>query len=249
MSDLAPAPQGEPSPVLLDRLAYEALIRWVAPVNGSLAGQLAQVSSHLRSRLDEGQRRALGAALERLRMLQIIEQGLTVGDPLPEFMLRDADGRLRASAELLDRGPLALAFIRGTWCPYCSLCLVALDQVAPEVETAGGSLVVVAPANHGELARLRGERGLGVTLLADPDAAYARDCGVQYEMSDGQAELYRSFGLDLGARNDWGVPIPATYVAARDGRIAYAFADPDWSRRAEPGEVLVRMRALAGRVP
>ena len=249
MHNPALTPPSEPSPVLLDRPAFEALVRWVAAINGSLAGQLMKVSNHLRGRLDERQRAALGAALERLRMLQIVEQGLAVGDPLPEFALRDADARVRASTELLDHGPLALAFIRGAWCPYCSLCLAALDRVAPKVAAAGGSLVVVAPASQAELARLRDERGLGITLLADPDAAYARDCGVQYEMSDGQANLYRSFGLDLGTRNDWGVPIPATYVAARDGRIAYAFADPDWSQRAEPGEVLANVRALASRLP
>lgn len=239
----------ELSPVLLDELAFEALVRWVSPFAGDLSEQLALVSGRLRDRLDERQRAALRAALERLRMLQIIEQGLLVGDLLPEFALSDADGRTVTSAELLDRGPLALAFVRGAWCPYCSLCLAALDRLAPLVTEAGGSLAVVVPAGRAELARIRAARGLTLTLLGDPDAVYARVCGVQYEMSDGQAGLYRSFGLDLSALNDWGVPIPATYVAGRDGRIAYAFADPDWSRRAEPGEVLASLRALVGKPP
>ena len=236
----------EPSPVLLDRLAFEALVRWAAPIDGDLAGQLEQLSARLRGRLDDRQRAALGAALERLRMLQIVEQGLAVGDQLPEFALLDADGRQRTSAELLERGPLALGFIRGAWCPYCSLCLAALDRIAPEIDRCGGTLAVVVPADRAELARIRRERDLGLLMLADPDAGYARDCGVQYEMSEGQADLYRSFGLDLQAVNDWGVPIPATYVADRAGRIVYAFADPDWSRRADPGEVLLSVRALAG---
>ena len=100
MGEPAPATSREPRPVLVDRLAYEALIRWVAPREGSLAGQLAQVSTHLRGRLDEGQRRALGGALERVGMLQIVEQGLTVGDPLPEFMLRDAESMAMARSGL-----------------------------------------------------------------------------------------------------------------------------------------------------
>jgi peroxiredoxin len=238
-----------PSPVLLDELAFTTLLRWVSPLTDDLAGQLALLGEQLRGRLDERQRAAVLAAIERLRMLQIVEQGLAVGDPLPEFALADADGRIRASGELLDRGPLALAFIRGAWCPYCSLCLAALHRAAPEIDAAGGSLAAVLPVDVPALARLRAERGLGLTLLADPDAAYARVCGVQYAMSDGQAALYRSFGLDLAASNDWGVPVPATYVAGRDGLIAYAFADPDWSRRAEPGEILATVRRLAAARP
>ena len=249
MSEPALAPRLEPSPVLLDRLAFEALVRWVAPISGSLAGQLAQLSSHLRGRLNDRQRAALGQALERLRMLQIVERSLAVGDTLPDLALPDADGLVRTSAEFLDRGPLALGFVRGAWCPYCSLCLAALDRIAPEIGRSGGSLAVIVPVGQAELARIRSERGLGLTLLADAEAAYAKACGVHYEMSDGQAELYRSYGLDLQEFNDWGVPIPATYVAGRNGRIAYAFADPDWSRRAEPGEVLASVRALADGSP
>lgn len=239
----------EPSPVLLDERAFQSLIRWVGPHAANLTEQLALLSTQVRGQLGDPQRKALAAALERLRMLQIVEQGLAVGDLLPELALSDADGRVWASSELLDHGPLALAFVRGAWCPYCSLCLTALDRIAPHVADAGGSLAVVVPAGRTELARMRAERGLTLTLLGDPDAAYARLCGVQYAMSDGQADLYRSFGLDLAAPNDWGVPIPATYVAGRDGRIAYAFAEPDWSRRAEPGEVLASVRALAEEPP
>jgi peroxiredoxin len=234
----------DPSPVLLDERAFQALIRWAGHHAGTLTEQLAALGAQIRDRLDEPQRKALAAALERLRMLQIVEQALALGDVLPELALPDADGRMWTGAELLDRGPLALAFVRGAWCPYCSLCLAALDRIAPLVAGAGGSLVVVVPAGRAELARIRAERGLTLTLLGDPDAAYARVCGVQYEMSDGQAALYRSFGLDLAAAHGWGLPVPATYVAGHDGRIAYAFADPDWSRRAEPGDILAAVARL-----
>ena len=39
--------------------------------------------------------------------------------------------------------------------------------------------------------------------------------------------------------------MPATYVAGRDGVIAYAFADPDWSRRAEPADIVAAVARLA----
>ena len=84
-------------------------------------------------------------------------------------------------------------------------------------------------------------------MLTDPDAAYARICGVQYEMTDGHAELYRRLGWDVGQLNagsGYELPVPATYVTGRDGVIAYAFADVDWTRRAEPADIIEAVRHL-----
>ena len=39
-----------------------------------------------------------------------------------------------ASDDLLARGPLALTFFRGPWCPYCSMTLEALNQIHPAIE-------------------------------------------------------------------------------------------------------------------
>ena len=78
--------------------------------------------------LDPTDRPDLEDAIERLRMLQLVEQGLTVGDVLPDFRLPDTGGRVVASEDLLAAGPLAVMFFRGPWCPYCSLTLQALEE-------------------------------------------------------------------------------------------------------------------------
>src|SRR5262245_31239158 len=116
-------------------------------------------------------------------MLQLAEHGLTVGDLLPEFTLPDTGGKLVSSEALLAQGPLVTAFVRGPWCPYCSLALGALDEVRPALEQRGASLVVISPVRGEELLRAADERGLRLRLLTDIDARYARICGVQYEMS------------------------------------------------------------------
>jgi peroxiredoxin len=213
-----------------------------------LQDELDGLRARLRQALDAEDRAAVAEAIERLRMLQIVEQGLAVGDVLPDFGLRDPAGRLVTSDGLLARGPLVVSFFRGGWCPYCSLTLQALDRMLPEVERLGAGLVAISPLKPLELARLADERGLRLTMLSDAGDAYARLCGLDYAMSDGQARLYRKRGVDLEAANagaGWQVPVPATYVLGRDGIIAYAFADPDWARRAEPAAILEALRRLA----
>jgi peroxiredoxin len=210
---------------------------------------LSRRRAELRDRLTAEDREILLASIERLRMLQLVEQGLLVGDPLPEFALPDTDGVTVSSESLLTRGPLAVVFIRGPWCPYCSLALEALDSARPSIEQLGASLAVISPATTEELWRAASERGLRLRLLSDPGAAYAKVCGVQFEMTDPHIELYRRLGWDVArvnAGSGWELPVPASYVAGRDGVIDFVFADPDWSRRVEPVELLAAVERVAG---
>jgi peroxiredoxin len=218
----------------------------------SLRDQLNECNEQLLKVLDPVDRKALEDTIERLRMLQLVEQGLAVGDLLPEFALPDGNALIVTSEELLARGPLALAFFRGPWCPYCSLALQALEEARPRIEDLGASLVAVAPMPADELRQLAAERGLGLRLLSDATADYARVCGVQFEMTEGGTALYgrlaARFGLEipnLDAASGWELPIPATYVAGRDGVIRYAFGDADWSKRAEPEDIVGVVESLA----
>jgi peroxiredoxin len=214
-----------------------------------LNDELQAIRAAARERLPPALWDGLAATIERLRMLQVADQSLAAGELLPDFALPDAAGRVVTSDELLDRGPLVLAFFRGGWCPYCDFTLRALEAARPQLEAAGTVLAGVAPCQPAELARIAAEKGIGFTLLSDTDGGLARLCGLLYTMTPGQLAYYRDrCGLDLpaiAAGTGWQVPVPATYVVAPDGIVAYAFADPDWARRAEPLDLILAAGHLA----
>jgi peroxiredoxin len=246
-SELGGTRDVELSPVLHGAGDFDRLVRWVGTTLIRLQDRLDRVRTELRQSLIPSDRAALGAAIERLQMLQIVETSLAVGDVVPDFALPDRSGRIVASEALLAKGPMVLAFVRGTWCPYCSLALQALDAARPPIEALGGSLVVISPLRADELARAAADRGLGLTLLSDADGDYASLCGVHYEMSEGHVALYQRFGLDLAQINagaGWALPIPATYVVGRDGVVTFAYAEVDWARRAEPADILAAVEGL-----
>ena len=62
------------------------------------------------------------------------DRALKAGDVAPAFRLKDAEGVLVNSAELLSHGPLVASFYRGVWCPYCNLELQALEASRAEIE-------------------------------------------------------------------------------------------------------------------
>jgi peroxiredoxin len=211
----------------------------------TLNDDLQAIRAMSKASLDPADWAGLAATIEQLRMLQIAEHSLGVGEALPDFALPDAAGRVVTSDELLDRGPLVLAFFRGGWCPYCDAALRALERVRPAFEELGAVLVGVSPLRGEELRRAAEEKELRFTLLSDPDAGFARLCGVRYEVGGDHVGFYRRHGIDLPALHagaGWQLPIPATYVVGSDGVVRYAFADPDWTRRAAPDELVAVVR-------
>ena len=57
------------------------------------------------------------------------------------------------------------------------------------------------------------------------------------------------FGLNLEKHNGagrWELPVPATYVLDRDGIVRAGEADPDYTVRMEPAEVVAAIRNIVG---
>jgi peroxiredoxin len=248
--DAVPEHQHSAQPKLVIHNAKDVddIEAWLGTTTQMLQNKLDRLRAELRQILDPKERQALFETLERLRMLQIVEHGFTAGDILPEFSLPDAEERMVTSDELLARGPLVLAFFRGTSCPYCSLTLRALDEVRPAIERLGASLVVISPLRPQALAQAAEGRHLHLRLLSDPGEAYAKLCGVHYDMTEGQIAFYRGRGLDLEqlhAGSGWELPLAATFVAGRDAVITYAYVEVDWARRAEPANLVAAVERLA----
>ncbi len=185
--------------------------------------------------------------LARLSAAQVGAQARKAGDPMPSFLLPNAEGRLIDSADLLARGPLVITFIRGQWCPYCALTLEALEAVLPDLEAAGGTLVAMTPETGGRALVTKKERGLHYEVLVDVDLAVAMAFGIVFRAPPLYAALLSRAGIDIADRSGnpaWFLPIPATFVAGRDGVIHRAWVNIDFTERAEPAEIIDALRQL-----
>jgi peroxiredoxin len=165
----------------------------------------------------------------------------TVGDKAPDFALRDADGNLVSSREVLARGKLIISFYRGIWCPYCNMELQALEAVRPELERRGATLVAISPQTPPNSRKSMRQNQLGFPILSDTNGAVGAAFGLRFQLPDYLVELYTSFKNDLPAINgdpSWTLPMPARYVVGQDGTILYADVNPDYTQRPEPEELL-----------
>ena len=213
----------------------------------SLADTLRQLSERHRAALSERDRTDFEDELDRLRMMRVVEDGLGLGDHLPDFELLDGDGRLWSSQAILDHGPLVLALFRGDWCPYCDLTMAALELARPAIEALGASIVGIMPGQRLPVAETARRQGLGYPLLADPANGFASTCGLTYELSPGHKRIHRERGRNLAAlhgEETWRLPVPAVFVVQSNARVVYAFADVDPARWPDPDALLASLAAL-----
>jgi peroxiredoxin len=168
--------------------------------------------------------------------------------PAPMFELRDSGGAIVRLAELLLRGPAVLSFYRGLWCPYCNLDVEELELHAAKIRAAGASLLAITLQTAANNRKLIAERKLSFPVLSDPGNLVAERYGLRYRLPDDLIALYRRLGVDLVAINgddSWTLPIPARFIVDRQGQIRYAEADPDYTRRPEPHDLLPVLQVLS----
>jgi len=211
----------------------------------SLKDDLDKIRSHGNS--DERIRLAYEAVVRQLGRAESADRALKVGETIPSFMLPNAEGHIVFSDDLLERGPLVVNFFRGNWCPYCRRTLEALETALPDITAAGGQLVALTPDTGSHLAATKRNHGLTYEVLSDVDGAVGLQFGVLFRAPDPYRELLAGRGVDLPARHGnegWFIPMPATFVVDRTGIIRYAFVNADFTKRAEPDEIIEVLQRL-----
>eukprot|EP01037_Dinobryon_pediforme_P018126 gene18126-18372_t len=192
-------------------------------------------------------RDAMARADLELAASGVAEQALKAGDPAPDFELPGVDGRTIRLSALLRDGPVIVSFYRGGWCPYCNLELRALQSALPQVRALGAQLVAISPQTPDESLSTAEKNALAFPVLSDVGSETARSFGIAFDLADELRPIYARFGHALPDRNgdeSWVLPIPATYVIGRSGRIALAYVDIDYRNRLDPTDVVRALQNL-----
>lgn len=214
----------------------------------SLNAQLAAFQESWAGRVGPEIVEAIRADNAALGASALLDHALREGDAFPAATLPDALGRPVELGALLEAGPLVVSVYRGGWCPYCILELRALQQALPAIRDLGATLVAVSPERPDNALETAGKNDLAFPVLSDTEGKLADALGIRFALSPAIKALYQRFGHDLPSHNGdgrWSLPVPATYVVARGGRIALAHLDTDYRRRLEPTRVLEALSGLA----
>ena len=208
-----------------------------------------QIRSEILAEFDDEDWASYRQLVGWLREIGAADGALKVGEWAPDFLLPDADGNLVSSERLREKGPVVLSFFQGGWCPFCTAELRTLQEAKSEFAAAGANLVVVSPDTRQFPRQLRKEYGFDLTILGDVDYGVAMAYGVLFAVPEAVLRHYARRAVDIGGRHGSSVtmlPIPATYVIDRRGKITSAFVEPDYALRQEPDEILKAVREAMG---
>ncbi len=209
-----------------------------------LQDQLDQITEQTRQLVQPERLAPNENAVAELFASGIEQQILPVGSLAPEFALPDANGRIVRSADLLALAPLIVTFFRGRWCPYCMAELAAWRDLYPELRRRGALLVAISPQTVHQNSLLLQQHPLPFPVLSDSECAIAERFRVAYTVPEYHRQHYRRILVNIPFMNgdsSWRLPLPATFLLQRDGRIAFAQAYADFRVRPEPEEVLAAL--------
>lgn len=181
-------------------------------------------------------------------------QPLGPGDAAPRFTVETVGNeRFDFDPRSLQRPAILIAF-RGGWCPYCNMHLSELRHAIPEISAMGIDVLFLS-GDRSELLTSSLERetqdhidGLGYTILSDANAQAAIALGIAFKAPDRTLKRRHEKGDDIEGSSmaRHGVlPVPAVFAIDREGKITFAYANPDYKIRLSSDELLAAAGAIA----
>jgi peroxiredoxin len=226
------------------RESIEDAFKRIRSIDASLDEQLQTFSQSVRKRRPEFAD-AVDRLVERLRQSGAGESAPQPGEPMPPFILPDETGHMVSLQDLIAKGPVAVTFHRGHWCPYCRININALAQAHRKVSEEGGQIVAIMPDRQQFSSEIKIKGELPFPILTDMDNGYALSLNLAIWVGDEiQRMMTGRHDLSEYQGNDsWMLPIPATFVVGQDGRIKARFVDPDYRKRMAIDDLLAALRA------
>ena len=172
-------------------------------------------------------------------------KAIRAGQFAPTFRLEDIHGGTARMVDLLEQGPLVMSFYRGIWCDFCDLALEGLAKIDGQIRELGAHQVAIGPAPTGDSQRRR-LLGFPMPVLVDSGLRVTASFGLTVPVPSSERERYASLGY-APPNASWLVPIPATYVLDRSGKVVVAAIDADYRNRLEPDQILSTLRCLRQR--
>ena len=223
----------------------EQAFRHCRDMDASLSGRLDSLAEAVRT-LSPPFADAVDRLVARLQQRGAGQSAPQVGEPMPPFHLPDEAGRIVSLDGLLSKGPVAVTFHRGHWCPYCRLNTNALAKVQKEIDDEGSQIVAIMPDRQQFAEAFKTESKARFPILTDMDNGYALSLNLVIWVGAEMERMISAAGSDIPnyqGNTSWMLPIPATFVVGKDGKVKARFVDPDYRKRMAIEDMIAALRS------
>lgn len=170
-----------------------------------------------------------------LFIVQSQPEGLKVNDEAPDFVITDQNGKKFHLSQELKEGPVIVTFYRGSWCRYCTAQMIDLQDSLNLITGKGASIIAITPDKASGLGKIIDKTGLEFPIARDEGLKVMR---LYKTISDDKFEEYlatEESGQDLQHKF---LPVPATFVIGKNGKVIYRYFDPNYKVRPSVRELI-----------
>ncbi len=167
--------------------------------------------------------------------------GLIVGDDAPAFSGNDQNGKKVDLKNLLKNGEVVLVFYRGQWCPHCNKELSKINDSLSLITAKGATVIAITPETAENIQKTIVKTKASYPILEDKSLTIMKRYKVNFAVDAGTIEKYKKYGIDFDKANGINganLPVPATYIVGKNGKIKYVFFNSDYKYRASVKDIL-----------
>ncbi|MBS4536960.1 redoxin domain-containing protein [Clostridium sp. D2Q-11] len=192
----------------------------------------------------ENIREVIRLTADKIDSESIIDNVPKKGDQMPSFQLKNTEGNIISSKELLEEGPLILIFSPGNLTLNSNLELQSYQESLPEIHKLGANLVIISQDSRENIEKVIEDNLLEYEILIDENNEMARKIGLVTHLDKKLSDVYKKLGIRLLRDKDnlLELPIPATFVVDTDSSIILSYIDMDYTNRLSPEEALDGLR-------
>lgn len=120
-----------------------------------------------------------------------------------------------------------------------------------DIERLGAKLVCLSPETPDESLSTKEKQQLSFEVLTDDGLEVADKYGIAFTVNDDIKALYSKLGLrldEMNANQENGrkakLPLPATFVLDKQGKVVYSYVNVDYTQRAEPQDIIDAIKSI-----
>lgn len=173
---------------------------------------------------------------------QINSEHLEIGDDAPLIAGVDQFDNEINSADILKDNKIILIFYRGNWCPHCRKHLKKLQENLDALTEKGYAVIVVTPERVENTKKTSQMLNTTFSILHDAENTIMNNYKVAFEVNEKSVPKYFNATQKkiaaYNVENNNVLPVPATYIIDKEGKVELVHYDPNYSKRFDITELL-----------
>jgi peroxiredoxin len=179
--------------------------------------------------------------LSSISVLAQNPEPLYIGDKAPNILAVDQNEQRVSLKDRIKKGPVIIVFYRGEWCPHCNRHMSQIQDSLQMILDAGASVIAITPEKGEKIEKTVSKTDASFSIIYDENHRIMDNYKVTFKLSGWKRFIYGFAGININkasGNKDSALPVPATYIVAKDGTIYASHFNEDYTERMQVIEML-----------